>query len=93
MTTLHVHDLLTTLKSNGEKSQTQKTNIEDKAKKVEMKPTFLDSHKAKKVDQCQTKSCQPTIEERYQAQSQYCQAQSANKVIIQSERIYNILPL
>jgi hypothetical protein len=55
-----VHETLTTPKSNREKSKNQSKTIGDKAKTVEMKPTFLDDSKAKKADPCQNKSCQLT---------------------------------
>ena len=50
---------------NGEKSQshhcqTSSKDIKDKTKKVVIRPAFLNSHKAKKGDQHQTKSYQPT---------------------------------
>ena len=43
--------------SDGDKNQTrycqtQSKNIGEKTKEVEIKPTFLNSHKGKKEDQC-----------------------------------------
>ena len=38
--------------------------LETTAKRLERNQNNLDSHKAKKADQCQTKSCQPTRGEK-----------------------------
>jgi hypothetical protein len=78
------------LESSGDDGdQTQSKNIGDKAKKVGMKPKKIDSQKAKKADQGQTRSCQPTSK-RY---TKYCQTQITNKFITKSEIVYNLLPL
>ena len=72
---------------NGEKSQshhcqTSSKDIKDKTKKVVIRPAFLNSHKAKKGDQHQTKSYQPTGKKNTQGQSKYFQTQRTNKFIL-----------